>query len=280
MPPDATPRAATGPFAFFRRLAPDSPARAFAIVIAVCVVCSVLVSAAAVVLAPIQHANALKVRQRQILLAAGLLDPARDVVGQFSQVTPRMVDLASGDYVEAGDPVDFDVAVASRAPATSRPVPDELDVAKIRRRPDAMPVYLVERQGRVETVVLPVHGYGLWSTMYGYLALEGDGRTVKGITFYQHGETPGLGGEIDNPAWQSKWPGKQAIGAGGEVLLRVVKGEPRGAGVEHEVDGLAGATLTARGVENLVRFWLGEQGFGPFLARLGAAKGGAADEEV
>lgn len=278
MPPEATAREAGGPLAAFRRLAPDSPVRSFAIVIAVCVVCSVLVSSAAVVLAPVQHENALRVRQRQILQASGLLDPSQDVVAQFSQVTPRMVDLQSGDYVEAGDPVDFDVAAESRAAGSSRAVPDEADIAKVRRRPDAMPVYLVERQGRVETVVLPVHGYGLWSTMYGYLALDGDGRTVKGLTFYQHGETPGLGGEIDNPSWQAKWVGKQALAADGDVLLRVVKGEPRGEGVEHQVDGLAGATLTARGVENLVHYWLGEQGFGPYLARLRATSGGAADE--
>jgi len=278
MPPEATAREAGGPFAAFRRLAPDSPVRSFAVVIAVCVVCSVLVSSAAVVLAPVQHENALRVRQRQILQAAGLLDPSQDVVAQFSQVTPRMVDLQSGDYVEAGDPVDFDVGTASRAPGSSQAVPDEADIAKVRRRPDAMPVYLVERQGRIETVVLPVHGYGLWSTMYGFLALDGDGRTIKGLTFYQHGETPGLGGEIDNPSWQAKWVGKQALAADGGVLLRIVKGEPRGEGAGHEVDGLAGATLTSRGVENLVHYWLGEQGFGPYLARLRATSGGAADE--
>lgn len=267
-----------GPLAAFRALPPDSPARAFAIVIAVCLVCSVLVSSAAVVLAPIQHENALRIRQRQILQAAGLLDSSVDVVAQFAAVTPRLVDLASGEYLEGRDPVDFDVAAVSRDPASSRPVPDDLDVAKIRRRPDAMPVYLVERDGRVQTVVLPVHGYGLWSTMYGYLALEGDARTVKGITFYQHGETPGLGGEIDNPAWQAKWVGKQALAADGEVLLEVVKGEPRGEGIDRQVDGIAGATLTARGVHNLVRYWLGEQGFGPYLGALRQTAGGAIDE--
>ena len=275
MPPDATATGTAGRGGFFSRLPADSPARAFAIVIAVCVVCSVLVSSAAVVLAPVQKQNALRIQQRQILQAAGLYDPAAGVEQQFTQVTPRMVDLATGDYVETGDPVDFDVAAESRRPGSSQPVPEELDVAKIRRRPDAMPVYLVEQDGEVETVVLPVHGYGLWSTMYGYLALEGDGRTVKGITFYQHGETPGLGGEIDNPAWQAKWTGKQAIGDAGQVLLQVVKGEPRGEGVEHQVDGLAGATLTARGVENLARYWLGEQGYGPYLARLTAGNQGS-----
>lgn len=274
MPPDAT-ATGTASGGFFSRLPADSPARAFAIVIAVCVVCSVLVSSAAVVLAPVQKANALRIQQRQILQAAGLYDPSAGVEQQFTQVTPRMVDLATGDYVETGDPVDFDVAAESRRPGSSTVVPEEADIAKIRRRPEAMPVYLVERDGQVETVVLPVHGYGLWSTMYGYLALEGDGRTVKGITFYQHGETPGLGGEIDNPSWQAKWTGKEAVGDDGRVLIQVVKGEPRGEGVEHQVDGLAGATLTARGVENLARYWLGEQGFGPYLARLGRRNGGS-----
>jgi Na+-transporting NADH:ubiquinone oxidoreductase subunit C len=229
-------------------------------------------------LAPIQHENALKVRKRQILQAAGLLVPGGNINEQFAQMTPRMVELDSGEYVEAGDPVDFDVATTSRDPASSSAVAAESDIAKIRRRPAAMPVYLVERSGSIETIVLPVHGYGLWSTMYGFLALEGDGRTVKGISFYQHGETPGLGAEIDNPSWQAKWTGKQALAGDGTVLLEVVKGEPRGEAAGHQIDGLAGATLTSRGVEHLVRFWLGRQGFGPYLARLHASDGKLADE--
>jgi len=278
MPPDAVTKTPGGPMKAWRDLPADSPVRAFAIVIAVCVVCSVLVSSAAVVLAPIQHENALKVRKRQILQAAGLLVRGRDVVEQFAQMTPRMVSLDTGEYVEAGDPVDFDVARVSRDPQSSSAVPAESDIAKIRRRPAAMPVYLVEHAGRVETIVLPVHGYGLWSTLYGFLALDGDGSTVKGISFYQHGETPGLGAEIDNPRWQAKWTGKQALAGDGAVLLEIVKGEPRGEDVAHQVDGLAGATLTARGVENLVRYWLGEQGFGPYLSRLRATKGEQPDE--
>lgn len=278
MPPDAATKAAGGPLQAFRALPADSPVRAFAIVIAVCVVCSVLVSSAAVILAPIQHENALKVRKRQILQAAGLLQPGADINQQFAQMTPRMVSLDSGEYVEAGDPVDFDVARVSRDPKTSVAVPADADVAKILRRPNVMPVYLVEKDGKVGTIVLPVHGYGLWSTLYGFLALEGDGRTVKGISFYQHGETPGLGAEIDNPTWQAKWTGKEALAGDGSVLLQIVKGEPRGGDAGHQVDGLAGATLTSRGVENLVRYWLGRQGFGPYLARLRATEGGQPDE--
>jgi len=278
MPPEATPREAAGPFAALRRLAPDSPARAFAIVIAVCVVCSVLVSSAAVVLAPIQHENALKVRQRQILLAAGLLDPSRDPVGQFSQVTPRMVDLRTGDYVEAGDPVDFDVAAESRAPGSSQAVPDEADVAKVRRRPDAMPVYLIERQGRVETVVLPVHGYGLWSTMYGFLALEGDGRTVKGNHVLpawrdagprQRDRQPGVAGQVGGQAGARGRRQRIAAGRQGRAARRGHRapgGRPRRRHAHR-------ARRREPG-----HYWLGEQGFGPYLARLRAASGGAADE--
>jgi Na+-transporting NADH:ubiquinone oxidoreductase subunit C len=278
MPADAATKTGGGPIKAFRALPADSPVRAFVIVIAVCVVCSVLVSSAAVVLAPIQHENALKVRKRQILQAAGLLVQGRDINQQFAQMTPRMVSMDSGEYVEAGDPVDFDVARVSRDAKSSVAVPADSDIAKIRRRPNVMPVYLVEKDGKVETIVLPVHGYGLWSTLYGFLALDGDGRTVKGISFYQHGETPGLGAEIDNPTWQAKWNGKEALAGDGTVLLEIVKGEPRGEGAEHQVDGLAGATLTARGVQNLVLYWLGKQGFGPYLSRLRAAEGGQPDE--
>jgi len=244
----------------------------------VCVVCALLVSASVVVLRPVQDRNALLQRQRNILEVAGLYQAGQPVDGQFARIEPHLVDLESGDYVEGADAVRFDIAKAARDPRQSDPVPAEADVARIHRRPRAMPVFLVRGEAGIDTVILPVHGYGLWSTMYGFLALEGDGRTVKGITFYQHGETPGLGSEIDNPAWQARWVGKQALAADGSVLLRVVKGEPRGEGIEHQVDGLAGATLTARGVENLVHYWLGEQGFGPYLARLRAASGGAADE--
>lgn len=268
MPPEATTREAGGPFAAFRRLAPDSPARSFAVVIAVCVVCSVLVSSAAVVLAPVQHENALRVRQRQILQAAGLLDPSQDVVAQFPQITPRMVDLQSGDYVEAGDPVDFDVAARSRAPGSSQAVPDEVDVAKVRRRPDAMPVYLVERQGRVETVVLPVHGYGLWSTMYAYVALDARGERVKGVTFYSHAETPGLGAEIENSRWRGSWVGKRLVDEDGKVRFDIAKGVPAADAADYHVDAISGATLTGNGVENMIHYWLGELGYGPFLARL------------
>ncbi len=127
--------------------------------------------------------------------------------------------------------------------------------------------YLLRSGADIEKIVLPVHGYGLWSTLYGFLALEGDGNTVAGITFYEHGETAGLGGEVDNPAWKALWPGKAIYADDGRVALKVVKGavNPKAAGAEHQVDGLSGATLTSRGVENLVSYWMGDAGYGPIL---------------
>ena len=103
--------------------------------------------------------------------------------------------------------------------------------------------------------------------LYGYLALAPDARTIVGITFYQHKETPGLGGEVDNPRWKSLWPGRLAYDERGNPAIRVKKG-PAGSVEEdpYQVDGLSGATITSRGVTNLLRFWLGDDGFGPYLA--------------
>ena len=131
-----------------------------------------------------------------------------------------------------------------------------------------------DSQGDIDKIILPVHGAGLWSTLYGFVALESDGNTVAGLGFYEHAETPGLGGEVDNPRWKSLWPGKQVY-RDGVAAIALIKGsvDPASANAPWEIDGLAGATLTARGVTNLVQFWLGENGFEPFVNNL---KSGAA----
>jgi len=146
-----------------------------------------------------------------------------------------------------------------------------IDTASIKRQPKYATVYLARNEaGEVETIVLPINGYGLWSTLYGFLALKTDLNTVVGLGFYEHAETPGLGGEVDNPKWKSLWPGKKVFGENGNVKIELVKGsvDPASPNADYQVDGLAGATLTSRGVSHLVQFWLGENGFGPFLAKL------------
>jgi Na+-transporting NADH:ubiquinone oxidoreductase subunit C len=147
----------------------------------------------------------------------------------------------------------------------------EQDIASIKRRAKYATVYLVkDEQGKLQKVILPVYGYGLWSTLYGFLALQGDINTVVGLGFYEHAETPGLGGEVDNPAWKAQWVGKKIFDDQGNIAIRVTKSpvaesDPRAV---YDIDALSGATLTSNGVNNLVHFWVGPDGFGPYLQKL------------
>jgi Na+-transporting NADH:ubiquinone oxidoreductase subunit C len=126
----------------------------------------------------------------------------------------------------------------------------------------------------VETLILPIEGMGLWSTLRGYIALDHDANTIRGITYYEQGETAGLGGEVDNPRWKALWPGRKAFDSRWRPVIGVKKGAAGPPETDpHQVDGLAGATLTSNGVTNMLRFWLGENGFGPFLAQYRAQEG-------
>lgn len=248
----------------------DGIAKTLVVAFSLCIVCSVIVSTAAVVLKPAQEANQALDRKRNILAAAGMLDDSKSVEEQFAQMTTRVVDLRTGKFTEEVDPSGYNERKAAKDASLSDPLSGEEDIAKIFRREHFAVVYLAEdAQGAVEKIILPIRGYGLWGTLFGYIALEGDASTVAGIGFYEHKETPGLGGEVDNPRWKASWTGKQVYDDG-EMELEVVKGvvDPASADAAYQIDGLAGATLTTRGVSNLVQFWLGEGGFEPFLNNL------------
>ena len=239
------------------------------IAIAVCLVCSVFVSWTAVKMKPLQDLNKELERKRNILAAAGLYEEGVDVAAEFGRIDVRLVDLATGEYVEGVPADEFDPLAAARDPERNVIIESSADLAGIKRRARLARVYLLKEHGRVERVILPVYGKGLWSTLYGFVALEDDLDTICSLAFYQHAETPGLGGEVDNPAWKAQWVGKEAF-AEGRVAIEVVKGKvaagsPRAV---HQVDGLSGATITSRGVSQLVRYWLGDDGFGPYLDRL------------
>lgn len=253
----------------------DSTAKVLGVAFLLCLACSVLVSAAAVSLRERQELNKLEEKRKNILLAAGLYQPGRTVEEQFSQIQPRIVDLQTGEFDPTLDPASFDSRAAARDPETSRSIPSAQDLADIKRRSRYQDVYLVMDEGRLQQLILPVHGKGLWSTMYGFIALADDLNTVTGFSFYEHGETPGLGGEIDNPAWKSQWPGKKIYDDSGQTRIEVLKGavDRNSENAIHQVDGLSGATLTARGVGNLLRYWLGEDGYQPLLEWL-RKKGG------
>ena len=248
----------------------DKTSKILLVALSLCLVCSVIVSTAAVLLKPAQEANKSLDKKRNILQAAGMLDPDVSIDEQFASVNTRVVDLRTGKFTDDVDPERYDQRKAAKDPAQSLKLDSDQDMAKISRRENYAVIYLVEGEGgELDKIILPVHGYGLWSTLYGFVALEADANTVAGIGFYEHAETPGLGGEVDNPRWKALWPGKQVY-KDGTVKIGLVKGsvDPAGANADWEIDGLSGATLTARGVTNLVQFWLGEDGFEPFLENL------------
>lgn len=243
----------------------DSFGKTLLVAFLLCIVCSIVVSGAAVSLRPLQQVNKDIDRKRNILLAAGLYQEGLTIEEQFAAIKTKVVDLDSGKYVDV-DPATYDQRKAAKDPARSKALGEE-DLAKISRRENQSLVYIVEVDGEVEKVILPIHGYGLWSTLYGFMALESDLNTVAGLGFYDHGETPGLGGEVDNPRWKATWPGKKVYNPQGDVALGLLKGavDTSRPEAQYQVDGLSGATLTGRGVSNLVAFWLGENGFKPFL---------------
>lgn len=256
----------------------ESTARTLVVALLVCLVCSVFVAGAAVALRPTQVENRLLDKQRSILAIAGLADAslsAAQVKQMFAErIQARVVDLDTGTFSDAQDPITYDPLAASKDPALSKALAGSEDIASIKRRERYSTVYMVEHEGQLDTLIIPVRGYGLWSTLYGFIAVKGDLNTVAGFGFYQHGETPGLGGEIDNPNWRQLWLDKKLFDSNQDVAIRVIKGnvDQNSATAENQIDGLAGATLTSNGVTHLVQFWLGEHGFGRFIEHLRAGE--------
>lgn len=250
----------------------DSIKKTITVAALLCLVCSVVVSTAAVMLRDAQKANKQLDFNRNILASAGMLQEGVPVAEQFKQVTTRLVNMETGRFTTelAGTELDaekYDQRRAAKTAGQFIELADESDIAKIGSMAKVAKVYLVEKDGQIEKVILPIKGYGLWSTLYGFIALQADLNTVIGISFYEHAETPGLGGEVDNPKWKALWTGKEVYSDAGDVAIGVIKGQAA-EGDKHAVDGLSGATLTSRGVDNLVKFWMGESGYAKFLSQL------------
>lgn len=248
----------------------ESTGKVLLVATGLCIVCSVLVSTAAVTLRPLQDRNKALDRQSNILAAAGLTADTPDEIQSVydEKIVAKLVDLATGEYSDKFDVAEFDQREAAKNSELNLEIPTQKDFGNIKRRSKYSTVYLIKKGADIDGVILPVHGKGLWSTLYGFLALEPDLETIKGFGFYEHLETPGLGGEIDNPKWKALWPGKKAFVAGTEdVAIGVIKGAVNTSRPEamHQIDGISGATLTTRGVTNLLRYWLGPDGFGPYI---------------
>jgi Na+-transporting NADH:ubiquinone oxidoreductase subunit C len=252
----------------------DSTRYTFLFATAVCVVCALLVAVAAVGLHDRQETNALLYRQKNVLLAAGLVKPGEDLPAKEllqifdDNIRIRLVDLASGELLPADrqDAKTYDQRKARSDPAQSRPAPP--NNAGVARLPKYATVYFVMKNEAIRLVVLPIEGAGMWGALYGFIALEPDGNTVRGITWYEQKETPGLGGEISNPKWQAMWDGRKVYDAKWEPKLVLIKGKAGPPGQDpHHVDALSGATITSNSVSRLITFWMSNDGWGPFLKR-------------
>jgi Na+-transporting NADH:ubiquinone oxidoreductase subunit C len=263
----------------------DSIQNVIVIALVVCLFCAIVVAGSAVALKERRVENKALDKSKNVLIAAGLFEEGvtkvEDINTLFARFEPRVVDLRTKQLLSEAEVatveqqleisfLDYDQRKAAKDPALSSALTDLEDIASINRREHYSLIYLLRSESGIDRIVLPVHGYGLWSTLYGFLALEADGNTVSGITFYEHAETAGLGGEVDNPAWKAKWPGKQIYADHGGVAMRVIKGavDPTAAESVHQVDGLSGATLTSNGVSNMIAYWLGDDGYGPVLGSI------------
>ena len=256
-------------FTKFKNMPVDGIVKTVIVATALCFVCSMVVSFAAVNLKSIQEVNKAIDKQKNILQVAGVYHEGIDVNKTFSSFQPLVVDLNSGKFTDKFDPSIFDDKKAAQDPLLS--VSLENDPASIGRRTNYATIYLLKKDdGSLDKVILPIHGYGLWSTLYGFIALEDNLNDIFGLQFYQHAETPGLGAEVDNPKWKSQWKGKKLNNENGELMIQVAKTQKY---KDHHIDALAGATLTSNGVDNLVKFWMGKDGFKKFLNNL---KNGAA----
>jgi len=234
----------------------ESPAKTLLVAAAIATFCSLFVSAAVHYLRPIQATYQSIDRSRAVLAAAGVgVDDeaaASEIVRLFRSLDARVVNLDDGSFVDGIDAYNFDHWSET----------EKADEAETPAR--LAPVYVVTNSGEVSRIVLPVSGRGMWSTIYAYVALEPDLRTVAAFVVYGHGETPGIGDKIEEADWRARWRGKTAINADNEAVFRVSKD----ASDDASVDAISGATVTSVATGDLVRNWMGESGFGPFLKRI------------
>lgn len=247
--------------------------------LATCVVCGAMVLTAAYSLKDRQDRNKLLDRQKKILNVAGLIESEAsaspdEVTTLFKdRIRPQYVELETGKVVPEEQVMPFENynarAVANDPELGEAAPPNQSSIMRIPKY--ALVYQVLDEAGTVKDVVLPIEGYGLWGTLYGYLAVEADGQTIAGITYYDHKETPGLGGEVDNPDWKALWVDRK-IYDHDEVTISVKKGVAGSPSEDpYHVNGLSGATITSNGVTHMLHFWLGENGFKPYLESLSKA---------
>ena len=251
----------------------ESIVKTIGVAFAVCLICSLVVSASAVSLRDLQKENKLNDKRIKILQVADIYDPNISIAERFSELESKFIDFNTGLMMDEYNNFsidDYDQIVVTKDPNLSSKVPTSEDIAIIKNRENVGKIYILRDEiGTIDKLILPIRGYGLWGTLYGYISIEDDFNTVSGIEFYDHKETPGLGAEVDNPKWKAQWKGKK-IYKDNKVNLAVIKGKVEVGDSEssYKIDGLSGATSTSRGVTNMVAYWFGESGYSSLLREL------------
>jgi Na+-transporting NADH:ubiquinone oxidoreductase subunit C len=250
----------------------NRPAKALIVVLLVALGCSVLVSVVAITLKPVQLRNELMEKNRNIIGLTGLIEPGATLSDTAMQAAGnsldlRVLDIDTGLFSTAVDPADYDARAARNNPELSVAIPDDEDLANLGRREKYAVVYLVWNAGQLQRIILPVYGQGMWSTLYGYIALEADFNTIAAITFYEQAETAGLGDQVQSPEWHAKWRGRKLYSASGELRFRVAGGQlnPDSPAAAYQVDAMTGATVTGDAVTRLIGYWFGPHGYAPFI---------------
>lgn len=236
----------------------DDRIKIFGIATLVAFACSVLVSITSVTLKPIQEAHRINEQQERLTAMLDKL-PAIQKLAQGSgadSLETRFINLETGEFEQIIDANNTDQIIT---------IPPELDIAGLRDRSMYATVYLLQSKGSLRLIVLPVNGVGYQSEIHAMLALEADLKTIAALTITDQAETPGLGARIEDPAWQAQWTGVKTTDETGTIVVAVARGQ---ASTLYEVDGISGATRTGNGIANMLRYWLGVHGYGPFLTRL------------
>lgn len=242
---------------------------------ALCLVCSVIVSSTAVSLKEKQQFNAALDMKKNVLSAAGLLDKDTDVNATFEKFEIYMVDLDTGEITKDVEANGYEQRAAAKNPELNVKIPSSKDVAGLSTRAKYGKIFVYKNEaGEPEIFIFHITSKGLWSTMYGFMALGQDLNTVKGFGYYSQAETPGLGGEVDNPKWKGQWVGKNVYNQEEVVELKLAKGSVSSGSpvAEYRVDGLSGATITSNGVSSSMKYWFGDNGYGKFIEKVKAGE--------
>ncbi|WP_417270645.1 NADH:ubiquinone reductase (Na(+)-transporting) subunit C [Celeribacter sp.] len=224
--------------------------------------CALLVSGATVILKPIQTANRAAEQQARLeTLIAGIPGMSELLSQEGGALSTVVIDLDQGAVAKDVTPETLAAALEDSANWTG--LTANQDIAGLGQRPNFAQVYFLRgADGDLSLALLPVSGMGYNGPIDAILALRADMNTIAGLAITGQSETPGLGARIEEPAWLAQFNGKSVADASGTVRFAVAKGV---AGSDFEVDGITGATRTSNAVTRIMRFWLGEDGYGPLL---------------